>query len=447
MTPGTMPARPTLPRLSFAALLALVLAAIPPHASAQPDWTPGDTYGSTMTVIATVDFDGAPSDDAADLLAAFAGGVSRGVASPVNLGGDYVYFLSIGGDTDGEALTFMAYDASTGEARVLCDGVNFATDAVRGTLDDPFALFPADGSGPCALHWAVPPGFSQAMSANVAMFIDGVRSSDPADRVAAFVGDEIRGVGTAFDVGGEQVFFMEIQGDLTGETLTFRGYDASTGVTYALSGAFGFAPGTTVGSPGAPFTLTSETPLPVELAAFGARADGPDVRLTWTTASETNNAGFFVEHRAAGAAWDALGFVAGAGTTAGARTYAYRAEGLAPGRHHFRLRQVDFDGTAVYSETVTVTLAVPGAFALSAAYPNPLRDRAAVTLSVAVPQRVTVALFDALGRRERVLFEGPMEAAVPRRFFIDAAGLPGGLYLIRAEGERFTAVREVVVVR
>ena len=447
MTPGTMLARPTLPRLSLAAFLALALAATPPHAFAQPDWTPGDTYGSTMTVIATVDFDGAPSDDAADLLAAFAGGVSRGVASPVNLGGDFVYFLSIGGDTDGEALTFMAYDASTGEERVLCDGVNFATDAVRGTLDDPFALFTADGATPCALHWAVPPGFSQSMSANLAMFIGGVRSSDPADRVAAFVGNEIRGVGTPFDAGGEQVFFMEIGADADGEALTFRGYDAATGVTYALSGAFSFAAGTTVGTPAAPFILTAEAPLPVELTAFEARTDGPDVRLTWTTASETNNAGFFVEHRAAGAAWDALGFVAGAGTTAEAHTYAFRAEGLAPGRHHFRLRQVDFDGAAVYSETVTVEVAVPGAFALSAAYPNPLRDRAAVTLSVAVPQRVRVALFDVLGRRRRVLFDGPMDAAETRRFAVDGAGLPDGLYVIRAEGERFTAARTVVVVR
>jgi hypothetical protein len=432
-------------RLSLAAFL--VLAATSPNAFAQPDWTPGDTYGSTMTVIATVDFDGAPSDDAADLLAAFAGGASRGVASPVNLGGDFVYFLSIGGDTDGEALTFMAYDASTGEERMLCDGVNFATDAVRGTLDDPFALFTADGSEPCALHWAVPPGFSQSMSANVAMFVDGVRSSDPADRVAAFAGNEIRGVGTPFDAGGEQVFFMEIRGDVSGETILFRGYDADTGVTYALSGAFGFVAGTTMGSPGAPFTLTSGAPLPVELAAFEARADGPDVRLTWTTASETNNAGFFVEHRAAGAAWDALGFVAGAGTTAEAHTYAYRVEALAPGRHHFRLRQVDFDGTAVYSETVAVEVAVPGAFALSAAYPNPLRDRAAVTLSVAVSQRVTVALFDVLGRRLRLLFEGPMAPGAARRFVVDAAGLPDGLYVIRAEGERFTAARTVAVVR
>ena len=90
---------------------------------------------------------------------------------------------------------------------------------------------------------------------------------------------------------------------------------------------------------------------------------------------------------------------------------------------------------------------MPGAFALSAVYPNPLRDRSAVTLSVAVPQRVRVALFDVLGRLRRMLFEGPMDAAETRRFAVDAAGLPDGLYVLRAEGERFTAARTVAVVR
>ncbi len=56
-----------------------------------------------------------------------------------------------------------------------------------------------------------------------------------------------------------------------------------------------------------------------------------------------------------------------------------------------------------------------------------------------------VALFDVLGRR--MLFPGTMEAAASRRFILDAAEMPDGLYLIRAEGERFTATRTVAVVR
>src|SRR5690606_32421823 len=107
---------------------------------------------------------------------------------------------------------------------------------------------------------------------------------------------------------------------------------------------------------------TDAAALPVELSSFTATLDGEAVVLRWETASETNNAGFEVEYaavetrRGASLPWQRLAFVDGAGTTATAQTYAYRAEGLSPGRYAFRLRQVDFDGAFVYGPEVEVTV-------------------------------------------------------------------------------------------
>ncbi|QXD16276.1 hypothetical protein GQ464_004795 [Rhodocaloribacter litoris] len=431
------------PRILPLLLPAVLLA--PGLAHAQPDWSPDGTYGQSMTVVAVVHFDGVPSDDPADLLAGFAGGVSRGVASPLLVGGTYVFFLNLGGDMTGEALTFRAYDASTGTERPLCEGVTFVPDAIRGTLDDPFRLYTSDGPSPCALHWRVAPGLTNQMTVHAAAFVNGLRLQDPADRVAAFVGGEVRGVGVPFDAGGEQVYRIELYGVTEGEPVGFRAYDAATGVTYVMAEQVAFATGTTQGTPGAPVTLTNAAALPVELASFAAVPDGAAVVLRWTTATETNNAGFEVQHFEG--AWRPLAFVEGQGTTAEGHAYRHRVEGLAPGPHRFRLRQVDFDGRFAYSPEVSVTLGVPGAYVLSAAYPNPVRDRAGVTLSVAVSQHVCVALFDVLGRRLRVLVDGPMDAGRPHRLMFDAAGLPAGPYLLRAEGERFHATRTVMLLK
>src|SRR5690606_28712319 len=96
--------------------------------------------------------------------------------------------------------------------------------------------------------------------------------------------------------------------------------------------------------------LGPSSTLPGELVSFTATLDGPDGVLAWQTASETNNAGFEVEHtavetrRGASLPWQRLAFVAGRGTTAEPQSYTYRAAGLEPGRHVFRLRQVDYDG-------------------------------------------------------------------------------------------------------
>ena len=89
----------------------------------------------------------------------------------------------------------------------------------------------------------------------------------------------------------------------------------------------------------------------------------------------------------------------------------------------------------------------PEGYVLSAAYPNPFNPQTHFTLAVAVRQRVTVAVYDALGRRVARLHGGMLAAGQVHRFAFDAAGLPSGLYVIRAIGERFAAARRVVLVR
>ncbi|NBC17226.1 MAG: hypothetical protein GVY18_07905 [Bacteroidetes bacterium] len=203
---------------------------------------------------------------------------------------------------------------------------------------------------------------------------------------------------------------------------------------------------------------SSTTPLPVELTAFEATVDGADVRLHWTTASETNNAGFEVQVRKEHAGerdedtwqvdtWQVLGFVEGAGTTAAAQTYTYRVTDLAPGPQRFRLKQIDYDGTFEYSPEVEVVVELSDVYALTAAAPNPFRSAARFRLTVRQAQHVDVYLFDVLGRRVRTLHRGELGASTPRRFRLAADGLPSGVYVIVATGERFRATQRVVLLR
>ena len=190
--------------------------------------------------------------------------------------------------------------------------------------------------------------------------------------------------------------------------------------------------------------------LPVELTALAAHTDGPSVRLTWETASETNNAGFHVETRPATgepAAWRTVGHVAGAGTTAERRTYALDVPGLDPGPHRFRLRQVDLDGTATHSAEVEATVEMTEPARLVLAGPNPFRDRTAVVLTVRDAQHTRVLLVDALGRQVAVVHDGVLTANAPHRFTLDAAPLAPGLYALVAEGERSRAKLLVICTR
>lgn len=193
-------------------------------------------------------------------------------------------------------------------------------------------------------------------------------------------------------------------------------------------------------------------PLPVELVAFEAVTDGTQAVLRWTTASETNNAGFEVQMRvsaadAADALWEQVGFVEGRGNTARAQQYEHRVERLAAGRHVFRLKQVDYDGTFAYSPEVEVTVELPERYEMGTPHPNPFNPQTQFTLTLAREEHVNIAVFDLLGRQVALLHDGMLSANEAHRFRFEASTLPSGLYFIRAVGASFQASRSITLLK
>ncbi len=88
---------------------------------------------------------------------------------------------------------------------------------------------------------------------------------------------------------------------------------------------------------------------------------------------------------------------------------------------------------------------VAQATGLSAVAPNPATGRASVSLRQAAPGAVTVSVYDALGRRVAVLFDGM--AGTAEALSLDVAGLPAGVYVVRALGVGVQAAQRFTVVR
>ena len=189
------------------------------------------------------------------------------------------------------------------------------------------------------------------------------------------------------------------------------------------------------------FAVTANGALPVELTSFTAQANGNAVNLRWETASETNNTGFEVQMDG-GSGFARLDFVQGAGTTLEASSYDFRVEGLAAGSYRFRLKQVDLDGSFEFSPVVELAIA-PNGYAFSAT--SSFRNEAVIDLSVERAQDVTVAVYNLLGRRVATLMSGTVDGSVSLR--LDGGSLASGVYLVRADGETFSATRQVVRVR
>lgn len=95
--------------------------------------------------------------------------------------------------------------------------------------------------------------------------------------------------------------------------------------------------------------LIYDSSLPVNLVKFNARATGPTIELNWRTASETDNAGFYIERSANGISWQDIGFLAGNGTVSTTQDYHFQDTNPIPGLNYYRLRQMDFDGKTEHS--------------------------------------------------------------------------------------------------
>lgn len=108
------------------------------------------------------------------------------------------------------------------------------------------------------------------------------------------------------------------------------------------------------------FTLTDSAvnPLPVQLVSFGARLIGNDVKLNWSTATEKNNRGFYIERSDNGIDFNEIGFVKGFGNTNIKQYYTFSDVNPFNGIQtlYYRLRQVDRDESYVYSRTIPVNV-------------------------------------------------------------------------------------------
>lgn len=218
---------------------------------------------------------------------------------------------------------------------------------------------------------------------------------------------------------------------------------------------------------------TLEAPLPVELTDLEAQWDGEHVALSWRTLSETASAGFEVwrkvedgaagseEAEGTGAAFEQDGFEqihfapsqAEGGTSAAAQSYRFTDRAVPGGaeRVTYRLVQVDRDGTKTPSAPVTAEVAAPQAFALSGSYPNPFRSEATIRYALAQEAQVTLAVYDALGRKVRTLVAEERQPARRHTVRFAAEGLASGVYFVRlvaeTESGQRTASSKITLVR
>ncbi|NNF35705.1 MAG: T9SS type A sorting domain-containing protein [Saprospiraceae bacterium] len=187
-------------------------------------------------------------------------------------------------------------------------------------------------------------------------------------------------------------------------------------------------------------TVTSGSTVPVILSDFKAELKEGHVLLTWNTLTEVNNAGFYVEKNLDGQdRFNALEFIKGQNSSRTMKKYKYVDE-LSSDESliYYRLRQVDYDGNAFYSDVRTITRSKdPSSVSI---YPNPTTG----ILTISIPEgdkNSKIRVYNTVGQLvdHYAVTDGITSTQV------DLSTMERGIYLIHLSNNYTSYLKKVIL--
>uniref|UniRef100_A0A7V2ZIU9 T9SS type A sorting domain-containing protein n=1 Tax=Ignavibacterium album TaxID=591197 RepID=A0A7V2ZIU9_9BACT len=189
--------------------------------------------------------------------------------------------------------------------------------------------------------------------------------------------------------------------------------------------------------------------VPVELESFRAtHTTEGKVLLSWQTASELNNRGFEVQRKFLNSDFVTIGFVEGKGTTTQKQYYNFIDSPSENGLYTYRLKQLDYDGKSNYSNEVEINLQTVSYLVLEQNYPNPFNDRTSLRFATAYNKRITLKLYDILGREVLTVVNEILEPGIyEREINLSKYNFPGGMYFYELSDGKLTLVKKMIYLK
>jgi len=178
--------------------------------------------------------------------------------------------------------------------------------------------------------------------------------------------------------------------------------------------------------------ITYTTPLPVTLIRFEIKKQENHNELSWSTASELNNAGFEIERSSTSVnSFEKIAFLPGTGNSTQIKNYEFDDFDLISGTTYFyRLKQIDYNGQFQYSEIIFAkSLNLEKHFS---AGPNPFNETCIINYNLSDNSSVRIEVYSMTGKT-LTLFENVLMLQGFHSFIFDPQknGLTAGIYEIR----------------
>jgi hypothetical protein len=197
-----------------------------------------------------------------------------------------------------------------------------------------------------------------------------------------------------YGIPGSNVVATQIA-SVNGNTLSYTDISLADGVTGYYYADITIAGNRTMS---APIWYTKTSALPVTLVSLSASLNNNHtVNINWVTANEVNNKLFVVEKSVDGVNFTAIDSVAGKGNSSVQNNYSSLDKTPVDGLNYYRLKQIDNNGSFVYSNIVSVDIKKTGVEFFSV-FPNPANNILNLNINSKSNAVATLSIFDMSGR-------------------------------------------------
>ncbi len=171
---------------------------------------------------------------------------------------------------------------------------------------------------------------------------------------------------------------------------------------------------------------------PVTFNNFSGTKQNAINNLTWTTSTEQNNAGFYLERSADGKNFSSLEFIASKavnGNSNSSLTYVFPDTKPLKGDNYYRLKQVDKDGKSAFSSIVLLRADKKGDLQISSIYPNPVKSEANLVITAPASDKISIAVVDMAGKLITQL--NTQVVSGDNMIKLNTSGLASGTYSVK----------------
>ncbi len=195
--------------------------------------------------------------------------------------------------------------------------------------------------------------------------------------------------------------------------------------------------------------------LPVELASFEAESADGQIMVHWSTASETNNAGFYVLRSASeNGPFETVtpNMISGAGNSDSENVYEFTDEEVEANKEYFyKLMDVDFNGRQNDNGLVSILAQPPRNYELANNYPNPFNPETTIKFKVKDTGKVVLAIFNSQGQEVRRLVDENLDAGIHDIVWDGRNDLgiqvSSGTYFYRMSVNDFNAIKKMQLLK